>query len=331
MSNKFNINSPLVTVFGGSGFLGRYIVRRMVKAGWRVRVAVKNPNEALFLKTNGEVGQVELLQADILNERLVKLAVEGANSVVNCVAGDLYETKLREFKKFYVTGPALLAKVSQDAGVKKFIHMSAISADLTSKSMYGRSKARGEEEVVRFFPKAFIIRPSIVFGSEDRFFNMFASMARYSPIVPVIGGNSLFQPIYVDDVSKVVSKVIQETFEPGIYEIGGPEIFSFVGLMEKMLLVVRRKRIVLSIPLNFAKIMAFTFSILKSLTFGLFKAKITLDNIEQLRRNNIVSKEQKTIEKLEINTKTLDMILPTYLFSYRPYGQYSDITNSSED
>ncbi|MEO1613748.1 MAG: complex I NDUFA9 subunit family protein, partial [Pseudomonadota bacterium] len=192
------MTAPIVTIFGGSGFVGRYIARRMAKEGWRVRVAVRRPNEAIFVRPYGDVGQVEPIQANIRDDASTAAAVQGATAVVNCV-GILFEDSRQKFDGVQAEGAARIAKAAAAAGVERFVHLSAIGADASSAADYARTKAEGEAAVLEAFPTATILRPSIVFGPEDQFFNRFAAMTKFSPVVPMVGADTRFQPVYVDD------------------------------------------------------------------------------------------------------------------------------------
>ena len=227
--------APIVTIFGGSGFVGRYVTQRMARAGWRVRVAVRRPNEALFVRTYGVVGQVEPMQANIRDDASTRRAIAGAEAVINCV-GILVETGQQAFDAVQTEGAGRIARIAAEEGVRRLVHISAIGADPESDSLYGRSKAEGEAAVSAAFPSAVILRPSIVFGVEDAFFNRFARMARLSPVVPVIGPDTRFQPVYVDDVAAAAAgRRDRATWRPGVYELGGPEVATFRELMQRML------------------------------------------------------------------------------------------------
>ena len=247
-------NGPkLVTIFGGSGFIGRYIVQRMAKEGWRVRVAVRRPNEALFVKTYGDVGQVEPMFANIRDENSILAAIRGADAVVNCV-GILNETSRQKFTELQTNGAAQIARIANECGVKTLVHFSAIGADINSDSKYQKSKAMGEELVKASFKNAVILRPSIVFGSEDQFFNRFAGMAKISPVIPLVGAETKFQPVYVDDLASAAVKGVLGEAKRGIYELGGPEEASFKDLITMLLKIIRRKRIIINIPFLAASI-----------------------------------------------------------------------------
>ena len=330
MNTKLNISSPKVTVFGGSGFIGRYVVSLLLKSGYLVRVAVRHTNDAIFLRTLGQVGQVELFECDILDSKRVSLALKGSTFAINCVAGNLYETNTKKMRKIYVDGPVNIANQIKSQNIEKFIHLSSLGADIKSDSFYFSLKAEGEMKINEIFNNTVILRPSIVFGVEDQFFNNFASMSVISPFIPIISGKTLFQPIYVGDVAKCVSSFLKNN-KIGTFEIFGPEKFSFKQLVEKMLKIVRRKKIIIDLPIVLAKLLAIQFYFLKIVTFGFLSPKITLDNIKQLQIDNIKSVEKDPEVLFDFDFVTIDSILPSYLYQYRPYGQYSDIKDSAKD
>ncbi|NJN05929.1 MAG: complex I NDUFA9 subunit family protein [Rhodobacteraceae bacterium] len=323
--------SRLVTIFGGSGFVGRYVTRRMAKAGWRVRVAVRNPNEAIFVKPYGVVGQVEPVFCNIRDDASVRSVMLGADAVVNCV-GILAEVGKNRFDAVQAEGPERIARIAASEGVKRMVHVSAIGADAASESDYARTKAIGEAGVLKHLPEAVILRPSIVFGPEDQFFNRFAGMTRMGPILPVVGADTLFQPVYVDDVAKAAETALTGQVAGGVYELGGPEVLSFRDLMNRMLEVINRRRLVLSIPFFAARIMAFGFDMLQTLSAGLIKnGMITRDQVKNLGRDNVVGKTEKTFVDLGIEPVTLSSVLPEYLWRFRPSGQYDAIKKSAKN
>ena len=222
--------AKLVTIFGGSGFIGRYIAQRMAKQGWRVRVAVRRPNEALFVKTYGVVGQVEPILCNIRDDASVKEALNGATAAVNCV-GILIEDKKNTFAAVQQSGAERIGRISKELGLKSLVHISAIGADENSSSIYSSTKANGENAIFSNFPNAVVLRPSIVFGQEDQFFNRFAKMATMAPILPLIGATTKFQPVFVDDVAKAAEAALMGSVPKGIYELGGPEIKDFLSLI----------------------------------------------------------------------------------------------------
>ncbi len=321
--------SKLVTIYGGSGFVGRYIARRMAKAGWRVRVAVRRPNEALHVKPYGVVGQVEPVLCNIRDDASVRAVMQGADAVVNCV-GILFETGRNKFDSVQSDGAGRIARIAAEKGVARLVHVSAIGADAASDSLYQRSKAQGEELVREHFANAVILRPSIIFGHEDQFFNRFAGMARFSPMLPVVGASTRFQPVYVDDVAAAAAKALTEDVAPGIYELGGPEIATFRALMERMLLEIRRKRVLLNIPFPVANLMAGVLGMAQAVTLGLFtNSLLTRDQVRNLRRDNVVRDGAKGFAELGITPTPMETVIPAYLWVHRPGGQYKAIHESA--
>ncbi|WGH77140.1 complex I NDUFA9 subunit family protein [Jannaschia ovalis] len=319
----------LVTIFGGSGFVGRYIARRMAKAGWRVRVAVRRPNEAHFVRMYGSVGQVDAVFANIRDDASVAAALTGAEAVVNCV-GILAEGGKQSFDAVQSQGAARIARIAAEMGVGRMVQISAIGADAESDSAYARTKAAGEAAVLDAMPNAVILRPSIVFGAEDQFFNRFAGMARLAPAIPVVGAKTRFQPIFVDDVAAAAAMAAQGRAKPGIYELGGPDIESFRGLMQTMLRVIRRRALIVPVPFFAAKIMAGAFDLLQAVTFGVFQnGVLTRDQVRNLARDNVVSGDHPGFEAFGIEPMAMEAVLPDYLWRFRPSGQYSDITESA--
>lgn len=321
--------SKLVTIYGGSGFVGRYIARRLANEGWRVRVAVRRPNEAMFVKPYGVVGQVEPILCNIRDDASVAAVMHGADAVVNCV-GVLNELGKNEFDAVQAEGAERIARIAAEQGVARMVHISAIGADADSSSEYSRTKAQGEAGVLAHMPNAVILRPSIVFGTEDQFFNRFAGMTRMGPFLPLVGAETKFQPVYVDDVAKAAVQGVLGQAEAGIYELGGPEVKSFRALMQQMLGVIHRRRVIIGVPFFAARIMAGVLDIAKFVSFQLFPNHIlTRDQLKNLRRDNVVSEGAKGFDDLGIEPATLESVLPDYLWKFRPAGQYDDIQNSA--
>ena len=322
--------SKLVTIFGGSGFVGRYVAQRMAKQGWRVRVAVRRPNEALFVRQYGAVGQVEPVLCNIRDDASVTTVIIGANAVVNCV-GILSESGKNTFKNVQALGAERVAKISSENGVANFVQISAIGSNEASLSNYARTKALGEASVLKYFPDATILRPSIIFGPEDQFFNRFAQMATLSPFLPLVGAHTKFQPVYVGDVASAVEKALSDRSVSGIYELGGPNIETFSELMKRMLGVIQRRRLMLKVPFFVAGIMGKSLDLLKAITFGLFPNNIlTQDQVKNLQRDNIVSTDANDLSDLEIRPTAMETVLPEYLWRYRVYGQYASIKDSAK-
>lgn len=329
-SLKGNIMSKLVTIYGGSGFVGRYVARRMAKEGWRVRVAVRRPNEAIFVKPYGAVGQVEPVLCNIRDDASVRAAMQGADAVVNCV-GTFDSAGKNNFDAVQHEGAERIARIASEDGVGHLVHISAIGADKDSDSVYARTKALGEEGVLEHFPLAVILRPSIMFGPEDEFFNRFASMSRFGPVLPIVGADTKFQPVYVDDVAKVVVKGVLGEASSGIYELGGPEVATFRELMHSMLEIVRRRRLIVSIPFFAARIMGTSFDIANKLSGGLVVAPLTRDQVRNLACDNIVADCAKGFADLGIEPTSFHVILPNYLWRFRPSGQYDAIKESAQN
>ncbi len=323
--------SKLVTIYGGSGFVGRYIARRMAKEGWRVRVAVRRPNEAMHVKPYGVPGQVEPVFCNIRDDASVASVMAGSDAVVNCV-GVLNEIGKNTFTAVQAEGAGRIARIAAQQGVAQMVHLSAIGADADSDSEYARTKAEGEAAVLASFPSAVILRPSVIFGAEDQFFNRFASMTRFGPVLPIAGGATKFQPVWVDDVAKAAVAAVLGQAEPGVYELGGPEVKSFSALMAQMLTVINRKRLVVSLPGFVAGLMAFGFDLAQSITAGLFTNGIlTKDQLKNLAKDNVVSADAKGLADLGIEPVTMGSVLPDYLWKFRPSGQYNELMNSARN
>ena len=322
--------SKLVTIYGGSGFVGRYIARRMAKAGWRVRVAVRRPNEAIFVKPYGVVGQVEPVLCNIRDDASVAAVMRGADAVVNCV-GILAKDGKNTFDAVQAEGAARVARIASEQGVAQMVQISAIGADADSDSDYARTKAQGEAAVLEHMPNAVILRPSIVFGPKDQFFNRFAGMSRLGPILPVVGAETKFQPVYVDDVARAAELALTTDVAPGVYELGGPEVHSFRALMKTMLEVIRRRRAIVNIPFWAATVMGFGFELANTLTLGLFPAQITRDQVRNLRKDNVVADGARGFAELGIEPIAMEAVLPEYLWRFRPSGQYDAIKESARN
>ncbi|WP_435661520.1 complex I NDUFA9 subunit family protein [Leisingera caerulea] len=323
--------SKLVTIYGGSGFVGRYIARRMAKEGWRVRVAVRRPNEAMHVKPYGVPGQVEPVFCNVRDDMSVAAVMQGADAVVNCV-GVLNELGKNTFGAVHAEGAGRIARIAAQEGVASLVQISAIGADADADSAYSRTKAAGEAAVLQHFPGAVILRPSVIFGAEDEFFNRFAGMTRLSPVLPIASGSTRFQPVYVDDVAKAAVLGATGEAEGGIYELGGPEVKSFRELMEQMLEVIHRRRLILSLPRFAAWLVAFGFDMLQAASFQLIANKVlTRDQLRSLKSDNVVSEGAKGFSDLGISPVSLEAVLPDYLWKFRPSGQYDEMTNSARN
>jgi NADH dehydrogenase len=309
----------LITIFGGSGFIGRHVVRALCKRHYRIRVAVRRPDLANHLQPLGRVGQVSVVQANVRYADSIAAAVRGSDIVIN-LTGILYERGKQRFSAVQAYGAEAVAQAAAARGAR-LVHMSAIGADAGSTSLYAQSKAQGEAAVLKAKPDAVILRPSIVFGPEDDFFNRFAAMARLSPVLPLIGGGeTLFQPVFCGDVAEAVARAVEGGAKPGAtYELGGPEVFSFRDLMEIMLTTIDRKRLLVPLPFGIAKLQA-------GLLQYLPKPLLTPDQVELLKGSNVVSKEAagegRTLEGLGITAHTVQSEIPAYLWRFRKCGQF---------
>jgi uncharacterized protein YbjT (DUF2867 family) len=318
MTAQINMDT-LVTVFGGSGFLGRHVVRALAKERYRIRVAARRPDLAGHLQPLGQVGQIEAVQANLRHRASVLAAVRGSDVVINLV-GILLETGRQRFDMVHGMGAeaVALAAAADDA---RMIHVSAIGADENSTAAYARSKALGEKLVLAATPEATIFRPSIVFGPNDAFFNRFAAMARLSPVLPLIGGGlTRFQPVFAGDVAAAIAKAASGEAKPGaIYELGGPEIFTFRELMEFVLATIERRRLLLPLPFGIARLQATVLELLP-------KPPLTRDQVELLRTDNVVSdaarNEGRTLADLGIVPRSVAAIVPAYLWRFRKAGQF---------
>jgi NADH dehydrogenase len=311
----------LVTVFGGSGFIGAQAVRQLARLGWRIRVAVRQPNLAYAMRLHGDVGQIDVVQANVRNEPTVRRALEGATASLN-LASVLYESGRQGFQALNVMGARNIATAARAEGVSRLVQVSAIGADLNSPAKYGRTKAEGEVAVREVYPDAVIVRPSIVFGPEDNFFNRFAHMATLSPVLPLIGGGKTrIQPVFVGDVGKALARALTSPEAAGqTYELAGPADFSFRQLMEIMLQVIERRRILLPAPFAAAELLGG----LGDLASFAIAPPITSDQVRMLRTDNVASGQYPGLEALGITPTTLEAVLPTYLYRYRRGGQYAD-------
>ena len=322
--------SKLVTIYGGSGFLGRYIARRMAKKGWRVRVAVRRPNEALFVKPYGAVGQVEPILCNIRDDASVRAAMIGADAVVNCV-GTFDKSGKNNFEAVQAEGAARIARIAAETGVASLVHVSAIGASADAESRYSRTKADGEAGVLRHFPGATILRPSVIFGNEDGFFNRFASMSRMGPVLPLFGGETRFQPVYVEDVAQA-AVMGTEGRASGIYELGGPEVKSLKGWIGVILETVRRRRLAMNLPFWIGRLMAWGFDMVEAFTLGLIRNRIlTRDQVKQLHHDNVVAEDARGFADLGIDPVAPEAVIDSYLWRFRPNGQYDAIRDSAKN
>ncbi len=314
------MKNGLVTVFGGSGFLGKHVVRALVAKGYRVRVPMRRPHIGMDLRVIGNVGQVQLMQANLRFEKSVQRAVEGSDAVINLVAV-LYEAGQQSFEALHVRGAETLAKAVAAEGITNFVHVSAIGADKDSQSDYARTKGEGEEIVRKHVPTADILRPSIMFGNEDEFFNRFASMAQLSPALPLMGGGKTkFQPTYVADVADAIARRVEAEASAQTFELGGLQTYSFKELMQFMLETIGKKRLLVPVPWFAANMMGFGGEMIGAMPF--LEPFLTRDQVKNLKNDNVVGQDVQGFADLGIKPETIEAIVPSYLIKYRKYGEF---------
>ena len=312
-------SETLVTVFGGSGFLGRHVVRALAQQQYRIRVAVRRPDLCGHLRPMGRVGQIHAVQANLRFPDSVAAAVRDADAVINLV-GILFERGSQDFEAVHVKGAQAVAQAAKDIGAN-LVHVSAIGADEISTSSYAQSKAEGEKLVLAAVPGATIMRPSIAFGPEDDFFNRFAALARMTPALPLPGGGSTrFQPVFAGDIGRAIAKAVDGGTKPGaIYELGGPDVRSFKQLMQFTLATIHRQRLLVPLPFGLMKLQAAVLQFAP-------KPPITPDQVELLKTDNVVSdaarNDGRTLESLGIIPESMDAIVPSYLWRFRKAGQF---------
>jgi len=319
----------LITIFGGSGFLGRHLVRALAKQQYRIRIAVRRPDLAGYLQPLGSVGQIHSVQANVRHRPSVAAAVRGSNVVINLV-GILFESGRQRFDTVQSFGAEAIA-LAAAAHNARMIHVSAIGADENSSAAYARAKRRGEQLVLAAIPDAVIFRPSILFGPNDDFFNRFAGIAQWSPVLPLVGGgHTRFQPVFAGDVAEAIAKAVAGATKPGaIYELGGPEVFTFKELMEFVLATIERRRLLVPLPFGLAKLQGAVFELVAKIPLRvLSKPLLTRDQVELLRYDNVVSdaarRDGRTLEGLGIAPRPVAAIVPAYLWRFRKAGQFHD-------
>ncbi len=314
------MTAKLITVFGGSGFVGRHLVSALAKRGHRIRVAVRRPDLALHLQPLGTVSQIQPIQANLRYPGSIAAAVKGADAVINLV-GILAESGRQTFSSVQAEGARNVAKACQDEGITNFVQMSALGADSNSSSVYAQTKAYAEQIAVQLVPTATIIRPSIVFGPEDNFFNQFAGLARMLPALPLIGGgDTRFQPVFVGDVAEIIAKAIDGEVKSGTtYELGGPDIMTFKEILQYILDITGRKRLLVPIPFSVAMVQA-------AIMEWLPGQMLTRDQVRLLQQDNVVSQdaimERRTLEGVGMKPASVAAIVPTYLYKFRKAGQF---------
>jgi uncharacterized protein YbjT (DUF2867 family) len=320
----------LVTVFGGSGFVGRHVVGALARRGWRIRVAVRRPDLAFHLQPLGAVGQIHAVQANVRYPESVAHALRDAQAAINLV-GILRESGAQRFDAIHHVGAQTIAKAAKQAGTDIFVQMSAIGADPSGSSVYARTKAFGEAAVRQILPDTIIMRPSVVFGPEDQFFNRFAAMARLMPVLPLIGGGATkLQPVFAGDVATAIALAVEGKAAPGtIYELGGPEVATLKRINLFVLSATGRSRQLIPITFGRARTLAFVTGIIRTLSLGIFPEflTITADQVKLLQRDNIVSPqaeaEGRTLRGLGIAPEPFETFVPAYLYRYRKTGQFS--------
>lgn len=319
----------LAVVFGGSGFIGRNVVRELARRGWRVRVAVRRPHHAQFLRPMGAVGQIQLFQANVRHRPSIEQALNGADAVINLV-GILHQSGSQSFARVQAMGAAAIAELAAKAGVRNFVQLSAIGADLASDSLYARTKGEAERAVRAAIPTAAILRPSVVFGPEDQFFNKFAELMTMAPAfapLPLLigGGAAKFQPVYVDDVADAVCAALERPDAQGkVFELGGPRIYTFRQILEFILRETGHRRILVPVPFALAPVMGFAGEAIGALPF--FAPPITRDQIRLLKCDNVVDTASGvgTLADLGVTPTTVEAVVPASMVRFRKYGQFAE-------
>ena len=319
--------TQLITIFGGSGFIGRHLIQNLAAQGYRIRVGVRRPDLAGHLQPLGVVGQIMPVQANVRFPQSLESACQGADIVIN-LAGILNPSGNQSFYAVHEFGAKAVAQAAAKANVSKLIHMSAIGADVNAASKYLKSKGVGEENILNAFPSATIVRPSLVFGPEDMFFNRFAELARFSPVLPLIGGGrTKYQPVYVGDVAKAISNILDSASSQGkVYELGGPEVLSLKQLLQFIIKTTKRTRLLVPMPWFMAKLTGRVLGLLPN-------PMLTYDHVIMMQSDNVVSDEAKkahcTLQDLGINGETVAAQVPAYLYRYKKFGQYTETGNST--
>ena len=311
------MKQKIATIFGASGFIGRHLIRRLTEKNFRIVAATRSPYLHGYLKPLGNPGQIDLEKVNLFNENRLRTLIKNSDVVINLV-GILYENKKQKFENIHARFPDLLSKLCSELNIEKLIHISALGINETVSSQYMQSKLKGEKNILNNFSHSIILRPSIVFGPEDKFFNQFASLAEFLPALPLIGGGQTkFQPIYVSDLCKAIVAVLdKEEVNENIYELGGSQIFTFKELMEILLKQIKKKRFLVPIPFSFAKFLAKILQLLP-------KPMLTTDQVEMLKYDNVVTNNYPTLKDLKINPQTIDSVLPNYICRVRKGGQFA--------
>ena len=309
-------NNQQIAIFGAGGFLGRHLIRELTKLDYRIKVATRSPYLKGYLRPLGNAGQVELVKTNIFNPEDIKKVLRNCDYVINLV-GILYETRKQKFSQIHSDFPYLLCNLCNELQIKKLVHVSALGVSEKHSSKYIQSKLNGEKNIKNIFKSSVILRPSLVFGPEDKFFNTFAFYAKISPVIPLIGGGKTkFAPIYCVDVGKAIAKALElKNKETKIYELGGPKNYSFRELMEILLNLIKKKRLFINIPFNIAKFQSYFLQMLPN-------PVLTVDQVELLKYDNIVSGNHPALKDLGIEGKTIESVLPKYIYRFRTYGQF---------
>ncbi len=309
-------NQKIIAIFGAGGFLGKHLMRELAKLEYRIKVATRHPYLKGYLKPQGNPGQIELFKTNIFDPDDLKKVLKNCDFVINLV-GILYETRKQKFNHIHSEFPTLLANLCNELGVKKLVHISALGVKEKHISKYMQSKFNGEKNIKNIFKPSVILRPSVVFGPEDKFFNTFASIAQFSPALPLIGGGKTkFAPIYVGDVVKAIVKALDlNNTQPEIYELGGPENYSFKELLEILLKEIKKKRFLINIPFGLAKLESYFLQFMPN-------PLLTPDQVEMLKYNNVVSNEHFTLKDFGITGTHIRNILPKYIYRFRSGGQF---------
>ena len=309
-------NQKIIAIFGAGGFLGKHLMRQLTKLDYRIKVATRNPYLKGYLKPLGGPGQIELFKTNISNKEDVKFFLNNCDFVINLV-GILYETRKQKFNLIHSEFPHLLSSLCNEVGVNTLVHVSALGVQDKHNSKYMKSKYQGEKNIKNNFKSSVILRPSVIFGPEDKFFNTFASLSQISPILPLIGGGKTkFAPVYVSDVAKAIVRSLElNNSIPKTYELGGPENYSFKELMEILLVEIKKKRFLVSIPFSLAKFQSYFLQMMPN-------PLLTPDQVELLKYNNIVTGEHPTLKDLGITATTIQSILPKYIYRFRTGGQF---------
>ena len=310
-------NQKIIAIFGAGGFLGKHIMRELTKLDYRVKVATRNPYLKGYLKPLGNPGQIELFRTNFFNPGDVKQVLKNCDLVINLV-GILHETRKQKFDQVHSQFPHLLSNLCSEVGIKNLVHISALGVKERHTSLYMQSKLQGEKNIQNNFKPSVILRPSVVFGPEDKFFNTFASIAQFSPGLPLVGGGKTkFAPIYAGDVAKAIVKALElNNSGPKIYELGGPENYSFKVLMEILLTDIKKKRFLIPIPFVAAKFQSYFLQMMPN-------PLLTPDQVELLKHNNIVSGDHPTLKDLGITGTPIQSILPKYIYRFRTFGQFN--------